>query len=76
MSPWSLYDLAEKFSVAFQNWREKEEEKRQLRFLEQEEKAAQAAMQAIEVEQAEAEVDPETGEILDDEDFVLLAYGL
>ncbi len=69
MSPWSLYDLAEKFSVAFQNWREKEEEKRQLRFLEQEEKAAQAAMQAIEVEQAEAEVDPETGEILDVEDL-------
>lgn len=69
MSPWSLYDLAEKFSVAFQNWREKEEEKRQLRFLEQEEKAAQAAMQAIEVEQAETEVDPETGEILDDEDL-------
>ena len=69
MSPWSLYDLAEKFSVAFQNWREKEEEKRQLRFLEQEEKAAQAAMQAIEVEQAETEVDPQTGEILDDEDL-------
>ena len=69
MSPWSLYDLAEKFSLAFQNWREKEEEKRQLRFLEQEEKAAQVAMQAIEVEQAEIEVDPETGEILDDEDL-------
>ena len=69
MSPWSLYDLAEKFSLAFQNWREKEEEKRQLRFLEQEEKAAQAAMQAIEVEQAETEVDPQTGEILDDEDL-------
>ena len=69
MSPWSLYDLAEKFSLAFQNWREKEEEKRQLRFLEQEEKAAQAAMQAIEVEQAGAEVDPETGEILDAEDL-------
>ena len=69
MSPWSLYDLAEKFSVAFQNWREKEEEKRQLRFLEQEEKAAQAAMQAIEVEQAETEVNPETGEILDGEDL-------
>ncbi|AGK71277.1 DNA translocase ftsK [Streptococcus cristatus] len=69
MSPWSLYDLAEKFSVAFQNWREKEEEKRHLRFLEQEEKAAQAAMQAIEVEQAGAEVDPETGEILDAEDL-------
>ena len=69
MSPWSLYDLAEKFSLAFQNWREKEEEKRQLRFLEQEEKAAQAAMQAIEVEQAETEVDPETGEILDGEDL-------
>ena len=69
MSPWSLYDLAEKFSLAFQNWREKEEEKRQLRFLEQEEKAAQAAMQAIEVEQAETEVDPETGKILDGEDL-------
>ena len=69
MSPWSLYDLAEKFSLAFQNWREKEEEKRQLRFLEQEEKAAQVAMQAIEVEQAETEVDPETGEILDGEDL-------
>ena len=69
MSPWSLYDLAEKFSMAFQNWREKEEEKRQLRFLEQEEKAAQVAMQAIEVEQAETEVDPETGEILDGEDL-------
>ena len=69
MSPWSLYDLAEKFSLAFQNWREKEEEKRQLRFLEQEEKAAQTAMQAIEVEQAETEVDPETGEILDGEDL-------
>ena len=69
MSPWSLYDLAEKFSLAFQNWREKEEEKRQLRFLEQEEKAAQAAMQAIEVEQTETEVDPETGEILDGEDL-------
>ena len=69
MSPWSLYDLAEKFSLAFQNWREKEEEKRQLRFLEQEEKAAQAAMQAIEVEQEETEVDPETGEILDGEDL-------
>lgn len=69
MSPWSLYDLAEKFSVTFQNWREKEEEKRQLRFLEREEKAAQAAMQAIEVEQAETEVDPQTGEILDDEDL-------
>ena len=69
MSPWSLYDLAEKFSVTFQNWREKEEEKRQLRFLEWEEKAAQAAMQAIEVEQAETEVDPKTGKILDDEDL-------
>ena len=69
MSPWSIYDISEKAMVAFQNWREKQEEKRQLRFLEQEEKAAQAAMQAIEVEQEEAEVDPETGEILDDEDL-------
>ena len=69
MSPWSIYDISEKAMVAFQNWREKQEEKRQLRFLEQEEKAAQAAMQAIQVEQEEAEVDPETGEILDDEDL-------
>ena len=69
MSPWSIYDISEKAMAAFQNWREKQEEKRQLRFLEQEEKAAQAAMQAIEVEQEEVEVDPETGEILDDEDL-------
>ena len=69
MSPWSIYDISEKAMAAFQNWREKQEEKRQLRFLEQEEKAAQAAMQAIEVEQEEAEVDSETGEILDDEDL-------
>ena len=69
MSPWSIYDISEKAMAAFQNWREKQEEKRQLRFLEQEEKAAQAAMQAIEVEQEEAEVDPETGEMLDDEDL-------
>lgn len=69
MSPWSIYDISEKAMAAFQNWREKQEEKRQLRFLEQEEKAAQATMQAIEVEQEEAEVDPETGEILDDEDL-------
>ena len=69
MSPWSIYDISEKAMAAFQNWREKQEEKRQLRFLEQEEKAARAAMQAIEVEQEEVEVDPETGEILDDEDL-------
>ncbi|WP_295505142.1 DNA translocase FtsK [uncultured Streptococcus sp.] len=69
MSPWSIYDISEKAMAAFQNWREKQEEKRQLRFLEQEEKAAQAAMQAIEVEQEEADVDSETGEILDDEDL-------
>ena len=69
MSPWSLYDLAEKFSVAFQNWREKEEEKRQQRFLEREEKAAQEALKAIEVEQEGLGVDPETGEILDAEDL-------
>ena len=69
MSPWSIYDISEKAMVAFQNWREKQEENRQLRFLEQEEKAAQAAMQAIEVEQEEPDVDPETGEILDDEDL-------
>ena len=69
MSPWSIYDISEKAMVVFQNWREKQEEKRQLRFLEQEEKAAQAAMQAIEVEQEEPDVDPETGEILDDEDL-------
>jgi DNA translocase ftsK, putative len=69
MSPWSIYNISEKAMAAFQNWREKQEEKRQLRFLEQEEKAAQAAMQAIEVDQEEADVDPETGEILDDKDL-------
>ena len=67
MSPWSIYDIAEKFSIAFQQWSEKREEKRQQRFLEREEKAAQEALKAIEVEQEGLGVDPETGEILDDE---------
>lgn len=69
MSPWSIYDIAEKFSIAFQQWSEKREEKRQQRFLEREEKAAQEALKAIEVEQEGLGVDPETGEILDDEDL-------
>ena len=69
MSPWSIYDIAEKFSIAFQQWSEKREEKRQQRFLEREEKAAQEALKAIEVEQEGLGVDPETGEILDGEDL-------
>ena len=69
MSPWSIYDIAEKLSIAFQQWSEKREEKRQQRFLEREEKAAQKALKAIEVEQEGLGVDPETGEILDDEDL-------
>lgn len=67
ISPWSIYDIAEKFSVAFQQWSEKREEKRQQRFFEREERAAQEALKAIEVEQEGLGVDPETGEILDDE---------
>ncbi|MCD1276289.1 cell division protein FtsK [Streptococcus sinensis] len=67
MSPWSIYDIAEKLSIAFQQWSEKREEKRQQRFLEREEKAAQEALKAIEVEQEGLGVDPETGEILDAE---------
>lgn len=69
MSPWSIYDIAEKLSIAFQQWSEKREEKRQQRFLEREENAAQEALKAIEVEQEGLGVDPETGEILDDEDL-------
>lgn len=69
MSPWSIYDIAEKLSIAFQQWSEKREEKRQQRFLEREERAAQEALKAIEVEQEGLGVDPETGEILDDEDL-------
>ena len=69
MSPWSIYDIAEKFSITFQQWSEKREEKRQQRFLEREEKAAQEALKAIEVEQEGLGVDPEMGEILDDEDL-------
>ncbi|MCY7217653.1 DNA translocase FtsK [Streptococcus cristatus] len=69
MSPWSIYDIAEKLSIAFQQWSEKREEKRQQRFLEREEKAAQEALKAIEVEQEGLGVDPETGEILDGEDL-------
>ncbi|WP_277592816.1 DNA translocase FtsK, partial [Streptococcus sp. DD11] len=71
MSPWSIYDISEKAMAAFQSWREKQEEKRQQRFMEKEAKAAQAAMQAIEVEEEAAAVDPETGEILDED---LLAH--
>ncbi|WP_148880658.1 DNA translocase FtsK [Streptococcus sp. Marseille-P7376] len=69
MSPWSIYDIAEKLSIAFQQWSEKREEKRQQRFLEREERAAQEALKAIEVEQEGLGVDPEAGEILDDEDL-------
>ena len=67
ISPYSIYDIFEKLSETYHAWSEKREAKRQQRFIEKEEKAAQAAMNAIQVEQDEPQIDPETGEILDDE---------
>lgn len=67
ISPYSIYDIFEKLSVTYHTWSEKREAKRQQRFIEKEEKAAQAAMNAIQVEQDEPQIDSETGEILDDE---------
>lgn len=67
ISPYSIYDIFEKLSEIYHAWSEKREARRQQRFIEKEEKAAQAAMSAIQVEQDETQIDPETGEILDDE---------
>ena len=66
ISPYSIYDIFEKLSETYHAWSEKREAKRQQRFIEKEEKAAQAAMNAIQVEQDEPQIDSETGEILDD----------
>lgn len=70
ISPYSIYDIFEKLSETYHAWSEKREAKRQQRFIEKEEKAAQAAMNAIQVEQDEPQIDSETGEILDDEVLV------
>ena len=67
ISPYSIYDIFEKLSETYHAWSEKREARRQQCFIEKEEKAAQAAMSAIQVEQDEPQIDPETGEILDDE---------
>ena len=67
ISPYSIYDIFEKLSETYHAWSEKREAKRQQRFIEKEEKAAQAVMNAIQVEQDEPQIDSETGEILDDE---------
>ena len=67
ISPYSIYDIFEKLSEIYHAWSEKREARRQQRFIEKEEKAAQAAMSAIQGEQDEPQIDPETGEILDDE---------
>ena len=67
IGPYSIYDIFEKLSETYHAWSEKREAKRQQRFIEKEEKAAQAAMNAIQVEQDEPQIDPATGEILDDE---------
>lgn len=67
ISPYSIYDIFEKLSETYHAWSEKREAKHQQRFIEKEEKAAQAAMNAIQVEQDEPQIDPATGEILDDE---------
>ncbi|VUX02330.1 DNA translocase FtsK [Streptococcus constellatus] len=67
ISPYSIYDIFEKLSEGYHAWNEKREAKRQQRFVEKEEKAAQEAMNAIQVEKDDPQIDPETGEILDDD---------
>jgi len=72
-SPWTVYDISENVVASFRHFRERREEKRQQRFLEKEEKVTQAAMQMIELEQNEAEVDVASDEILvDDEKAISL----
>ena len=67
ISPYSIYDIFEKLSDTYHVWSEKRAAKRQQRFVVKEEKAVQDAMNAIQVEQDEPQIDPATGEILDDE---------
>lgn len=67
ISPYSIYDIFEKLSEVYHTWNEKREAKRQQRFVEKEEKAAQETMNAIQVEQDESQIDPEMGEILNDD---------
>mgnify|MGYP000907990263 FL=1 len=64
ISPYSIYDIFEKLSEVYHTWNEKREAKRQQRFVEKEEKAAQETMNAIQVEQDESQIDPEMEEIL------------
>lgn len=64
ISPYSIYDIFEKLSEVYHTWNEKREAKRQQRFMEKEEKAAQETMNAIQVEQDESQIDPEMEEIL------------
>ncbi|WP_247949943.1 DNA translocase FtsK [Streptococcus constellatus] len=67
ISPYSIYDIFEKLSEVYHTWNEKWEAKRQQRFVEKEEKAAQETMNAIQMEQDESQIDPEMGEILNDD---------
>lgn len=67
ISPYSIYDIFEKLSEVYHTWNEKREAKRQQRFMEKEEKAAQETMNAIQMEQDESQIDPEMGEILNDD---------
>ena len=67
ISPYSIYDIFEKLSEVYHTWNEKREAKRQQRFVEKEEKATQETMNAIQVEQDESQIDPEMGEILNDD---------
>ena len=67
ISPYSIYEIFEKLSEVYHTWNEKREAKRQQRFVEKEEKAAQETMNAIQMEQDESQIDPEMGEILNDD---------
>ncbi|WP_318151838.1 DNA translocase FtsK [Streptococcus pneumoniae] len=75
VSPWSVYDIAEFFSIGFAKWWEGHERRKEERFVKQEEKARQKAEKEARLEQEETEkalldlppVDMETGEILTEE---------
>lgn len=73
VSPWSIYDVAAFIGAQFRSFMEKQEQRKQERFIKkEEEKARQEAEEAARIQREQEEqdalplppVDPETGEIL------------
>ncbi|MGT2847243.1 FtsK/SpoIIIE family DNA translocase [Streptococcus massiliensis] len=78
MSPYSIYDVMEKIGIFFHSWMENREAKKQERFVRKEEKAALDAERQAQLAAAENDlnrkVDPETGEILEDNLFEQMPF--